>query len=191
MFGLTYIADSLAGAWALMRGRAEGLARLDLTLEGFWRSFAAIALAAPFSLIALMSQQKLAAEAGEAAGADPRLAADVFTIAVDWILFPIIFALVAPPLGLAGRYVPFIVARNWAAVIFVAGVSIIHSLHLVGILPAELATILLFVALAVTLRFAYLVARTALGVGVSLALPIVVLDFLVSLVIWSLASRAF
>jgi hypothetical protein len=193
MLGPNDIRDSLAGAWALMLGRAEGLARLDLSIVGFWRSFAAIILVAPFSLLSLLSQQKLSAEVEEAppapAGFD--VGPEMLTLVVDWLAFPIIFALVAQPLGLGARYVPFIVARNWAAVILVAGVSLVHAVHLIGIVPSQLATVLLLAALAVTLRFAYLLARTTLVVGVAVALPIVILDFLVSLLVWSLAARFF
>ena len=44
---LAYLRDNLAGAWQVMLGRPEGLNRLDTSLEGFWRSFAAIVLVVP------------------------------------------------------------------------------------------------------------------------------------------------
>ena len=53
---IRYIGENLAGAWAVMRGRREGLARLDLSIEGFWRSFAAIVLLIPFAFLAWLSQ---------------------------------------------------------------------------------------------------------------------------------------
>jgi hypothetical protein len=45
------------------------------------------------------------------------------------------------------------------------------------------------VAIAVSLRFAYVIARTTLVVSIGVALPIVVLDFLLSLTIWSAFER--
>jgi hypothetical protein len=180
--------DNLAGAWAIMRGRAEGLTRLDLTLEGFWRSFAAIVLLAPFAVLALISQQRLAAAAGESPVAGG-LGLEAVALLIDWFAFPLVFAILARPLGLGGRYVPFIVARNWASVIIAAMVAAVHATHVLGLLPSRFAPVLLFVAVAIALRFSYVIARTTLGVPIGLAIPIVVLDLLISLTVWAAISR--
>jgi hypothetical protein len=108
---------------------------------------------------------------------------------VDWIAFPLVFAALARPLGLGPRYVPFIVARNWSAVVVTALVSTIHAGHVAGLLPAGIVPFLLIAAVAVALRFAYVVAATALAVTARLAIPIVVLDFVLSLTIWTLLGR--
>ena len=42
---------SLTGAWRLMLGKADGLRLLDLTADGFWNSFFAIAVAAPALIV--------------------------------------------------------------------------------------------------------------------------------------------
>jgi hypothetical protein len=182
------LAHNLAGAWAIMRGRADGLTRLDLSLEGFWRSFAAIVLLAPFAVLALISQQRLAAAAGE----DPAtggLGLEVVALLVDWFAFPLVFALLARPLGVGARYVPFIVARNWASVIIAAMVAVVHGAHILRLVPSQFAPVLLFVAVAVALRFSYVIARTTLGVPVAVAIPIVVLDLLISLTVWAALDR--
>jgi hypothetical protein len=185
-----YVRDSLAGAWMVMLGRREGLDRLDLTIDGFWRSFGAIAFVVPFALLASLSQRRLAAEAGEtAAAAGGGFGFEALALAVDWLTFPIVFAALARPLGLGPRYVPFIVARNWSAAVVTGLVSVIHAGHLVGLLPAGIVPFLLIAAVAVALRFAYMVAATALAVTARLAIPIVVLDFLLSLTIWTLLGR--
>ena len=181
------LGDNLAGAWLIMRGRAEGLNRLDLSVEGFWRSFAAIVLIVPFAVVGLISQRTFV-EDGEAA-ADPLtesgLGLESVALLGDWLTFPLVFAAMARPLGLAARYVPFIVARNWASVIITAMVSIVHAGHIVGLLPSELASLLLFLAVAIALRFSYVIARTTLGVPFTAAVPIVLLDLLISLTVWS------
>ena len=48
---------NLSGAWDVMNGRAEGLNKFDLTIDGFWRSFGAIVLILPVALIALASER--------------------------------------------------------------------------------------------------------------------------------------
>ena len=185
------LGDNLAGAWLVMRGRAEGLNRLDLSLEGFWRSFAAILLIVPFALVGLISQRTLAPEEGEPAVVltERGLGLEAVALLGDWLTFPLIFALMAGPLGLAARYVPFIVARNWASVIITAIVSIVHAGHIVGLVPSELASLLLFLAIALALRFSYVIARTTLAVPLTVALPIVLLDLLISLTVWSLFDQ--
>ena len=170
-----------------MRGRPEGLNRLDLSIEGFWRSFAAIGLVIPFAALGFISQARLAASAGEGS-VEPvggGFGAEAVALIADWLTFPLVFAVLARALGLGARYVPFIVARNWASVIIAALVSVIHAAHLVGLLPPALASFALLVAVAVALRFSYVIARTALAAPLSVALPIVMLDFLISLTVWS------
>ncbi len=62
-------------------------------------------------------------------------------------------------------------------------------LHILGVLPTVVLPYALLVAIAVSLRFSYVIARTALFVSMQLALPIVILDLLLSLTIWSLFDR--
>jgi len=183
--------ENLAGAWQVMLGRPEGLNRLDTSLEGFWRSFAAVILLVPFALLALFSQGPLAAETG---GTPPQMTGSgpVFegiALLADWFAFPIVFALVAPPFGLGSRYVPFIVTRNWASVIIGAMVGVVHALHLLGVAPTALVPYLLLVAIAIALRLSYVIARITLAVSMGMALPIVMLDLLISLTIWSAFDR--
>lgn len=191
MKGVLYIRDSLAGAWQVMLGRPEGLARLDTSIEGFWRSFAAIILLAPLAIFSLIGPYPVAPDATEAIEplTGPVLAVSGVALLVDWCTFPLIFALVAPSFGLGSRYVPYIVVRNWASVIIGAMVAIVHVLRIVGVLPLAVVPYALLVALAVALRFSYVVARTSLAVSMAMALPIVVLDLLISLVVWSVFER--
>ncbi len=183
---LNDIRDNLAGALEIMLGRPEGLTRLDVSLEGFWRSFAAFFLVLPFALLALISQSRLAAlnaETPEIAGYG--FGVEVAILLVDWLAFPPLFALIARPLGLGPRYVPFIVARNWATVVIGAMMALVHAAFLVGILPGQVTIYVLIAFIAVALRFSYVIARIALDVTMRTALPIVAADFLLSLTIWS------
>ena len=187
---LTYLRDNLAGAFAVMLGRPEGLDRLDVSLEGFWRSFSAFILVLPFALLAIISQEQIAAlgaEGGEVA--DRSLPQETAVLLLDWLAFPLIFALAARPLGVGPRYVPFIVARNWGTVVVGAMLSLVHALHLLGVLPTQLAAIITLVFVAVALRFSYMITRIALAVPMRTAVPIVAFDFLLSLTIWSAFSR--
>lgn len=191
MGGRSYIAANLTGAWQVMLGRPDGLARIDTSLEGFWRSFAVLALIAPLTLIALISQDMLASVPG--CPPEPltagRLALETVALLVDWIAFPLVFAALAKPFGLASRYVPFIVTRNWSSLIISAMVAVMHGAHLLGVLPSALLPYVLLAVVAVALRFSYVIARTTLAVSIGMALPIVILDFLISMTIWSAFER--
>ena len=192
MGNLAYIRGNLEGAWAVMLGRADGLRLLDTSLEGFWRSFAVVIFLLPLAFLAMMSQAKLvgiSTEAAEPAAAEFGFAAESFAVLLDWFTFPLIFAVVARVFGLGGRYVPFIVSRNWASVIIGAMVAVVHVLHLVGVIPSAAAPYLMLAVVAVALRFSYVIARTALAVSMGLALPIVALDLVISLTIWSAFER--
>lgn len=193
MGGLSTIRDCLAGAWQVMLGRAEGLNRLDFSLEGFWRSFAAVILLVPFVFLMLLSEQPLAEEAGVAA--EPltggRLVLELIALLADWFAFPLLFAALAPPFGLGSRYVPFIVTRNWASVIVGAMIGVIQALVVVGVIPTTVASFVMLAAFAVSLRFSYMVVRLTLAVSMGMALPIVMLDLLLSLTIWSAFDRFF
>jgi len=188
------IARQLSGAWKVMNGRVEGLQELDLTLDGFWSSFAAVFLIVPFTLIALISEEiALSNGAGGEAVAltSGFVAVRFFGLGLDWLAFPILFAFLARPLGVSTHYVPFIVARNWSAVLIAGIFAVPHALHAVGFVPLPVLSFLLFAFFIVALRFAYLVARVALAVPMTMAIPIVLLELLIGIVIELGLDRAF
>jgi hypothetical protein len=181
-----YLRDNLAGAWQVMRWRPEGLNRLDTSLEGFWRSFGVILILIPVTYVSLLSQDLYNRESGVA----ERLTSGsvgTFGVAIilDLITFPVLLALFARVLGLGSRYVQFIVTRNWASVIFATLGAIVDLLHLGGVVPSPALPFAGLIVMAVSIYFSYVVTRTALAVSLLTAIPIVVLDILVSFTIWS------
>lgn len=182
--------DNLAGAWAVMNGRPQGLRRLDLTIDGFWRSFAALLLVLPPALLVVAVDPAGLLEDGAAAPRDAGfLLRKAAGLAVDFAAFPLILALVARPLGLAGRYVPFVVARNWGSVIVAALFGAAALPALFGLISGEVLAMLLLLLFALSLRFSYLVARTALGAPPMLAVPVVVLELVLSLLVETAFDR--
>jgi hypothetical protein len=183
---IAYLRNNLAGAWQIMLGRPQGFSRLDISLDGFWRSFAAIILLVPLTYASLLSQDLY----NRNCGIPDRLTGGAFgtygiALIVDWVAFPLIFAVLARIFSLGTRYVPFIVTRNWASVILAALSAVVDLVHLGGILPSRFLPAAGLIVTAIAIYFSYMVARTALGVSVLTAVPIVVLDVLVSLTIWS------
>jgi hypothetical protein len=181
--------DNLAGAIDVMRGRAEGLARMDLSVAGFWRSFAAVLFLAPITIIGFLAGESVPTDGTPVPLTEGRALLDVVGTLVNFALLPLVFAVLAGPLGLASRYVPFVVARNWGSGIIALALTPIHALSLSGVVPALAVPWVGLAALAVELRLLYVIARTTLGTPVLLTLPIVVLDLLLSLAVWSLFDR--
>jgi hypothetical protein len=181
---LNYLRESLSGALLVMLGRPEGLGRLDLSLAGFWRSFAALILVLPLAFIPEWSMANVVAEEGEVPPGfrDWLFSASVVSL-VDWFAFPLLFAFLARPLGLSDRYVPFIVARNWSAVVLAAINALVALPYGIGLTSLGVTTFLVFGALGLTLYLAYQVARVALAISATTACLVVTVEFSLSLVI--------
>ncbi len=183
----------IEAAVALLLGKPGALGRFDVSLEGFWRSFAAIVLVLPSFAISLLGLWR---------GQMERLPPDVVdvpwlgfvaeklvSLGLAWVALPFVLALIARRLGLTGRYVPFIVARNWAEPVVSALYAVPALFFAAGVIDAEIAAVLSLPVLVVALHFLYRIARQALGAPISVAIGIVVLDLLLGLLVSETVSR--
>lgn len=180
------IARSLTGAWELFLDRPGAMRLFDVSVDGFWRSFAAVLLVVPSYAFAVLADRQTAAVTDPSApvqGVAAFIGESVIGLGLDWIALPVILALLARPLGITSRYAAFIVARNWGAVLGVIPFGVIGLMILLGLVGGELASLLMFAALIVVLRYNYLIARRALDASLGFAIVIVILDFVVSLTI--------
>ncbi len=178
MPSLAEVGRGIYGAWRLMLFDAGGMAYFDTSIDGFWRSFFAAIIVAPAYVVFVAID--LASPETEAL--DPSWAAIVMGVAylARVVAFPIAAVFVTRLLGVSARYVPLIVAHNWASVP-----------PLLFMVPAELlaasgsgigGTIATF-ALLFILVYEWFVMRVALGVAAFTAVGIVVLDVLLGLII--------
>lgn len=110
----------MLGAWDLMWGRKQGLGRLDLTVDGFWNSFFAMIVAAPPLLLTWVAVANRLAERPGYEGSRP-LAATGFAVidALAWVLPLVLLALASRRLGIADRFVAYVVSTNWASAVLV------------------------------------------------------------------------
>lgn len=182
----------LTGAWRLFLGKREAVRLFDTTYTGFWRSFLAVILVLPIYVLYIGSERRmiladmpLDAPFDELSFALTR----VLALAIDWAAFPLVTALLARPLGFANHYVRLIVAFNWGSPIVSGIVALPAILFAFGIVPQGAASLLLFAALVLTIRFRFITARAALDCGFSLAAGLVALEFLLSLVLGEAISR--
>ena len=172
------IQRSVEAAWRLARGDQAGMAQFDLSVDGFWGSFVAMPLVAPAYALVLIDQY---AHVGWPEHPWWATLAEATSFFCGWLAFPIAAVFLTRLLGLSARYVPLIIANNWAAVVQIA---IYTGVVLVGaILPAELRSLALLMATLVVLGYQWFVFRTALGSGGGVAAGLVVIDLLLSMAV--------
>jgi hypothetical protein len=182
------IVRSLTGAWHVFLDRQDADRYFDLSLTGFWRSFRAVALIVPaYALSTLTAWTTLPAEADEALF----VLSKAVSLAIDWVAFPIVLALIADRLKVSCTYSAYVIVRNWGSVIATAPFGVLALLYVVGLIGQEVTGTLSLAILFVVLRYNYLIARRVLQVGVPLAIGIVVADFILSLAIDAGVSGVF
>ncbi|NQW00852.1 MAG: hypothetical protein HQ483_14200 [Rhodospirillales bacterium] len=171
---------ALYGAWRLARFDSQGHDFFDKTTVGFWRSFQAAFILAPLYLLLLAAQ----AYAGQVDLPFGRyLALELSAYFLSWLVFPVVMEWLTRTLGCRDRYIPFIVAYNWAMVpqyVLFIGVIV---LGLIGLIPTSIVqglTTLLFIW---TLVYSGYIAKTALLVPLSTTAGIVFLDVLLGLLL--------
>jgi len=180
MAPLSEILRSLYGAYRLACFAPDGLEWLRCTPGGFYRSFTAAAIIAPFFLVLLLVY----------GNAEPRppvfgryLALEVISYVISWCAFPLIMERLCRTMNLRDRYVRFIVAYNWTMVpqnVIYISVAVVG--YWAGFSDGTVNGLALIILI---WGFIYtgFVARTTLEVEPMVAAGIVILDFLLSLTI--------
>ena len=177
--GAAELVRSLRGAWLLARGDAAGMDMLELTVEGYWNSFAAALIAAPAYVLLLVDRF---ARAGLPPGTG--LAATAFAESLAYLVDVATLPLLAIPLtrflGLGARYVPLVVASNWATV---PTVALFLAAIVLGLVLPPMREGFLLAAVMVTFTYQWFVVRTALGVPGTTALAVVMMNVVVGLIV--------
>lgn len=164
------ILSSVYGAWLLVRRREDGMRWLNLTVEGFWRSFFAavliLPLYVPFSLI----------EAGmREVPAGPYLARELVGYVLVWVCWPLALLALCWLLARTRRFAAMVIASNWVSV---PEFAILAGAHLLALALPPFALIAVVAAIAFVLAIEYFVARTALAVGPAPAIGVVTVNLL-------------
>lgn len=182
---LSDVITSVFGAWRLAHFDARGLAYFDTSERGFWRSFLAAALIAPFYavLAGLMFTES------QPLPSPVRFAiAEALYFAVSWLAYPVVIYELTARLGCRDRFIPYIVAYNWAAVLQNALFLPIKILAVAGIWSPTVSGLVELAALAAVVAYMWFIARSALGIKPALAAGLVVLDLALSIIIRSIAT---
>lgn len=177
-------AAGLAGAVLLGRGRAEGLALMEDTPEGAWRSFFAAFICLP----AFLAMRFFAwASQGGPGGFGRALAAELIGYVIAWTGFALLSLGMASTWGRTAQWPRFLCAWNWTNVVQYAVVLAMAIPGALGLptLPAQALTL---AGLGYALWLEWFVARQALGVGGGQAAALVGLDLALALFIGGLIA---
>jgi hypothetical protein len=172
------LAAGLAGAFLLGRGRKEGLALMEATPEGAWRSFAAALVCLPaFLAIRFLAWASLGLPPG---GLGRALVAEITGYVIAWFAFALISLPLAQAWGKGREWPRFIAAWNWTNVV---QYIVLFALTLPGAvgLGGTVAQVLTLVGLAYAVWLEWFVVRAALGVNGGRAAALVAADLMLGL----------
>jgi hypothetical protein len=170
---------SIYGAWRLAVLDPSGMAWFDLSIKGFWRSFFAAVIVAPFYALALV----LSGDAAFAADAGAVILVKGASYVLSFIAFPVAMILLCRLLSLTPHYVAYIVAVNWSAVIQMAAFLPFVLLGASGaVSPGVAGSLLIAVSMAV-LFYAWFITTVALRAHGATAVALVLVDLLLGIVI--------
>jgi len=195
----SYILHALMTAFRVARFGNNAVDDFDQSVDGFFRSFFGIVLAAPLYFIAMMAQHRIAEElsselAEGGAGSLPQAADGFYLIewgayVVNWIALPVVMILITRLIGLAPRYVPFIVAYNWGSCFVLALSAIPYFFYLLGVIPLIGVALLYYPVVIFALMYHWRIARDGLQIPGLTAAGIVLLDLLLSILIALMVAR--
>jgi hypothetical protein len=169
------VSYGLFGAWRLAHLDPRGMEYFDTSVEGFWRSFWAAALMAPFFAILVMLQLSQ-----REVDWDPFRVLLVETIGytIAWTAFPLAAFSLLAALGKQQRYLAFIVAYNWSNLIQIGVMLPVAVLEATDALPGAITGFLFVATFAAILFYQYFIARVALEVDISIAVGLVFIDLM-------------
>ncbi|RWD66395.1 MAG: transporter [Mesorhizobium sp.] len=174
---------SLAGAWRLMFGKADGLRMLDLSADGFWNSFFAIVVALPALIVGWVG---IANEIGDPNAFAGRLSMLIRLATVDigsWVLPLVALALVAPRAGIGGRFVHYVVASNWASAI-IAWLMLPSALLRLFLSPTdEISGLISLILFALSMVLTWRMTNATIGKGAAVGTAVFAGMFVASLLV--------
>jgi hypothetical protein len=180
MPGREEINKALFGAYLLARRDPRGMGYFEISVEGFWRSFFAAALAAPmFAIIVALHHSEATAEDG----IGWLFLGQAIRYVLDWAAYPLIVAVIARMVNLGHLYIGYIIAYNWAKVLINALFLVLAVLAATDIVPGALINFLKFAALVAVIYYLWFITCTALRLAWYVGAGLVAIEFIASLLI--------
>lgn len=170
--------SSVLGAIRLLRRDAGGLSNFNLTEDGFWQSFFAIALVLPMSIFAAVTFRE-----NTDVSAITLASRTSVNLVLQWAMFTAMMFLFTRSLGLGQHYMRFITVYNWCSVVAAGCMMVpvlLHGIGMLGIHGALLVVSFIFLAM---LAYFWFVVRLTLETSGFVAAGVVFFDFLLNVTI--------
>jgi hypothetical protein len=180
-------ARSLASALGIMRYEPAALQGFNLSIEGFWRSFAAVFAIVPMSWIMMASADKVASTLGKPETHSWLYQSILFAV-VFLVVWPVVVAVIARGFNLGNDYLRYMIAYNWLSIPLAALALIPNLIFLAGMIGLVMREILGLLAYGVALYYSWYLARIAFSTSGFIASAFVAADFGVSLALAYLIS---
>jgi hypothetical protein len=179
-------AKALYGTYRFARFDPDAMDYFRNTNGAFWRSFKAALYIAPFYAALLLMRYSM----GEVSSPMGRfIVVEALAYIIAWLAFPVIVEPLTKSMGRGDRFVRYIIAYNWAAVLQNLLYMPLAMLSVSGALPPGGAGLMGFVVLLMIMTYTWFITRTALQISGSRALGLVALDFALSFLINGYAEK--
>ena len=185
---IAHFAQSLVGAWELVKLNPRAMDYFDKSADGFWKSFWAIGLVAPLFFLGLSISYDRAVEMGHQIS----LTAHIIEFLLRLPLIALVMIFFTKFLRISTHYSDMIIAFNWLWVIanyILLPLSMLISLN---ILPLEFATLgVMAVAIYLELYVTWFLFKTSLKISGWLAFGVMVFKAMFTLSVMQVIIRIF
>ena len=172
------VVNSIFGAYRLALLDASAMRWFSVSMPGFWRSFtAAFLVAPPFALIVALRFDP------QEASIESFCLSESVAYVLGWTMYPLVMVAVCWALSLSDRYVAYVIAYNWSAVVQVGVALPLVLLNASGLAPAVVISLLGALVTGALLFYQWFIARAALQTVPLVALIVLAVDLLVGLVV--------
>jgi hypothetical protein len=188
---LAEIQRYFVGVWRMMMGRPDGIKLLDISADGFWNSFFAIAVALPALIVGWVSIANSVAPGQAAFGARLSVLLKLATVDIGaWVLPLVAFAAAARPAGLADRLAHYVISSNWGSALIVWMMLPPTLLRLFYPAADDIATAISIGLFGISLVLSWRLTNSALSKGAGVATAVFGAMFLASLAVLFLLQSA-
>jgi hypothetical protein len=179
-------ARALYGTYRLACLDSTGMDYFRNTQGAFWRSFNAALIIAPFYIVLLFMRYKV----GEiSTSAFHFISVETISYIISWIAFPVVVDLLTTVMNRRERYIRFIIAYNWAAILQNLLYLPMAMLSVNGIFSSSSAGLLGLFILVFFVIYTWFITKTALDIPGGQAATIIAIDFALSLLINGYAEK--
>lgn len=183
MIAAAEAAAGIYGVWLLARRQKRGLDFLDDSVHGFWQSFWAAPIVLPGMLLLRVLDGSLALDGGTLRP----LAVQLIAYVIQWTAFPLVVSGIVESMGRGHRYLRYVVAYNWSAVVQMAVfLPVAITAHL---FPAREIVLITMAVTVLLLAYQAYIAHTALETPLLPSVALVLLDMLIGGLIDKVTER--